>query len=96
MDVPVYVVEIDGRAVAAIEAPAQEEAERHAQSFGFGMSLRIVERAGNPLWDGRSKILLRPPSAQEEAKWNAIVSRRNKEAIVANESVSAMIPFGDD
>ena len=87
----IFVVEVSGGTIAAIEAPTTAEAEHHAQSPGFRMSLLTLQRNGAPLWDGKSEIALRAATPNEQAKWAAVSSAQYD----PEQWISALVPFGD-
>jgi hypothetical protein len=67
--VQVFVVEIDGRGIAAFGAEDGLEAKAIAEEEGFRSDLIVLENEGKPLWDGLSEIRVREASPEEETAW---------------------------
>jgi hypothetical protein len=66
-----YVVEIGGKAVLAFRAETDDEANATIEEEN---AMRSDMRAltgpdGNPLWDGRAAVQVRPATAAEHAEW---------------------------
>jgi len=70
---PVYVAEIAGEGVAALNAASELEAEGVFQS---DCDLSCYHRVdGSALWDGTAKIFIRAAFPEEYAKWDASYAR---------------------
>jgi hypothetical protein len=65
---PVYVVEIKGRGIAAFHADNGSAAELRVRDRFFRDDLMILASNGLPLWDGISAFRVRQALPGEEAK----------------------------
>jgi len=92
---PLYVVEAHGRAVAAIQAPLLAEAEQHAQSLGFRLTLMTMSRNGARLWDGTGELRLRSSTPAEQAKWEVSEPKHAETKLEPERWITATVPFGD-
>lgn len=72
MSMPVYVLEIDGRAILAMGAMNRDDAEMRVEEEDFRAGLMILETDGMPLWDGSAELFLRDPFPEELAKFEGI------------------------
>lgn len=79
----VFVAEIAGKAIAAVNASCTAEADDFLLSEEFEKDLLVLESEGRPLWDGNADIHVRKALPEEEAKWDASRARAN----LANETV---------
>jgi hypothetical protein len=78
-DMNLYVAEISGRAIAAMNAENTFIADDWFGGPGFHSELlRIRDEDGNPLWDGEAEIRVRPASSEEQKIWE----RARAEAVV--------------
>lgn len=75
---PVYVLEIAGRGVAALKATGREEAERIVNSDGFRADLMALHSEDRPVWNGLSQLILRDPQPVELAHFEAVHTERAK------------------
>jgi hypothetical protein len=65
-----YVAEISGRAIAAMNAENTFIAEDWFGGPGFHSELLLLwDEDGNPLWDGEAKIRVRLASSEEQEIW---------------------------
>ena len=71
----VFVVEINGRAVAAFGAGSQSEAEALVNEGFLHEDLMTLKNDGRPLWDGSSEVFIREADPSEVAKWEASYAR---------------------
>ena len=71
----VFVVEIDGVAVAAFNEQTAEDAAAFAKNPEFCGDLTVYEHDGAPLWNGVAEITVRPATLDEEQRWT--ISREN-------------------
>jgi hypothetical protein len=69
--VPVYVLEIKGRAIAAMNAESAREADARFRGESLGVDLMNLEdEDGNPIWSGHAdEIAMREASPEETATW---------------------------
>lgn len=67
----VYVAEIAGRPVFALNAPALDVAEATLAEPGVQLDLQQFHTGGQPLWNGEDPIVLRDPTDPEQALWEA-------------------------
>lgn len=67
----VYVVEIAGRAVVAMDAADDGEASALMSDREFRKDLRVFQNGGRPLWDGASEMRVRPALQSEASAWQA-------------------------
>jgi hypothetical protein len=74
-----FVLEIDNRAIAILDAPSTDRAVALIRSEYFGDVLKDTLSGGVPLWNGHALQSIRPPTYQEEQKWQAEHSRNNTE-----------------
>lgn len=88
-----FVVEVDGRAIAAIAAPLVAEAERHARSPGFQISLRMLGKNG-PLWDGSSPLRVRAATEKEQSRWTAL--HPDEDGSDADQFIRTLVPFCEE
>jgi len=69
-DMNLYVAEINGRAIAAMNAENTFTAEDWFGGPGFHSELLLLwDEDGNPLWDGEAEIRVRPASSEEQEIW---------------------------
>jgi hypothetical protein len=74
-----YVAEISGRAIAAMNAENTFIAEDWFGGPGFHSELLLLwDEDGNPLWDGEAEIRVRLASSEEQEIWE----RGRAEAVV--------------
>jgi hypothetical protein len=66
----VYVAEIAGRGIAAMNASAEAEEWFCGEQFKADLSC-FDDKDGNPLWDGEQEIYVREALPEEYAKWQA-------------------------
>ena len=67
----IYVAEINGRGIAAGNAEDQFAAKEYFDSSLFRDNLVMFKNEGQPLWNGKAKILIRDPRPEEEAAFDA-------------------------
>jgi hypothetical protein len=67
----VYVVEIAGRAVVALDAADDGEAKSLISDSEFRRDLRVFQSGGHALWDGVAELRLRPAHETETGIWQA-------------------------
>src|SRR5882757_4041020 len=66
----IFVAEVSGRAIAAMNAENVVTAEDWLAGPAFHSELlRLRDEEGDPLWDGEAEIHVRPAMPQEEAIW---------------------------
>jgi hypothetical protein len=69
-DMAIYVAEISGRAIAALNAENTFLAEDLLGSPAFHSELMFLrDEDGNPLWDGEAEIHVRSALLREETIW---------------------------
>ena len=72
----VYVAEINGRPIAAVNAHTEDDAKDFLQSVAFREELLLLDdENGNPLWDGIEEVFVRSALADEETKWRVSASK---------------------
>jgi hypothetical protein len=64
-----FVLEIEDRAIAIIDAPNMDRARVLVRSGYLGDVLEDTRSAGVPLWDGRSPRTVRAGTDEEDLKW---------------------------
>lgn len=69
--IAVYVAEIAGSPVFALNAPALDAAEATLAEPGVQLDLQQFRAGGEPLWNGVDAIVLREPTDPERALWEA-------------------------
>jgi hypothetical protein len=67
----VYVAEIAGSPVFALNAPTRDAAEATLAEPGVQLDLQQFRAGGAPLWDGVAGVTLREPTDAERALWEA-------------------------
>jgi hypothetical protein len=76
----VYVIEIAGRGIAAINADSLDEAETWFEGESFEDDLRrLVDNDGNLIRDGEQEIGIREAQPEEDAAWQRTVARERAE-----------------
>jgi hypothetical protein len=88
----IYVAEINGRAVAAINAESNFIAEDWLGGPAFHSELlRLRDEDGDPIWNGEAEIHVRAARSQEEEIWE----RKRAEAVadgqVDNEEATVVL-----
>ena len=79
-DMTIYVAEINGRAIAAMNAESNITAEDWFGGPEFHTELTLLrDEAGHPLWDGQAEIHVRTADSHEEEVW-----RRQRSAAVTD------------
>jgi len=69
--IAVFVAEIAGHPVFALNAPAMDAAETTLAEPGVQLDLQQFRIGDDPLWNGIDEIVLREPTAPERALWEA-------------------------
>jgi hypothetical protein len=67
----VYVVGIEGTAVAAFNDESLPEAKRFALNSAFASDLMVLVHDGKPLWNGSSELFVHEAFPEEQEKWRA-------------------------
>ena len=67
----VFVAEIGGRALIALNAEGEAQAQAVLEEPGVRMDLQGFHSGGQALWNGVDELRLRAPLPQEEALWQA-------------------------
>jgi hypothetical protein len=88
-----FVVEVDGRVIAAIAAPLLAEAHEHARSLGFQVTLRTLGSNG-PLWDGSSSLHVRAATEKEQSRWTALYP--HEDGSDADQLIRTQVPFCEE
>ena len=77
---PIFVAEISGRALAAMNAETTFTADDWFGGPAFHRELTVLrDEDGIPLWDGEAEIHVRPANSLEEEIWE----RERAEAVTA-------------
>ena len=80
---PIYVVEIAGRGLAAFDAADDTEAaEVRLTDRAFRRDLIVFQNEGRPLWDGVSEIRMREASPEEAVQWESGMLAAGKDRFV--------------
>jgi hypothetical protein len=77
----VYVAEINGRGIAAVNADQISDAEGFVKNAAIQSELMVLENDGAPLWDGDAAICMRAALPEEQAAWQDFqdhAARENK------------------
>lgn len=69
--IAVFVAEIAGHPVFALNAPAMDAAETTLGEPGVQLDLQQFRTGDEPLWNGTDEIVLREPTDPERALWEA-------------------------
>ena len=67
----IYVVEIEGRRIAAFRADTSAHAGVRMHDRAFRDDLMVLATGGRPLWNGLADMQTRPALPAEEATWRA-------------------------
>jgi hypothetical protein len=82
----VYVVEIEGRSVAAFNDESLPEAKHFALDGAFASDLMTLIHDGKPLWDGSSELFVREAFPEEQHKWRASQVHAMRSGEIDNET----------
>jgi hypothetical protein len=82
----IYVVEIEGRGVAAFNDESLPEAKHFALDGAFASDLMTLIHDGKPLWDGSSELFVREAFPEEQHKWRASQVRAMRSGEIDNEA----------
>ena len=77
----IYVAEINGRGIAAVNADQISDAEEFVKNPAVEIELMVLENDGAPLWDGEAPICMRAALPEEHTAWRDFqdqVIRENK------------------
>jgi hypothetical protein len=84
----IYVAEIGGKAIAAMNAENTVDADDWLGGPAFHSELlRLRDEDGNPIWDGEAEIHVRVASSEEEKIWES----ERAEAVLAGEVEEAQV-----
>jgi hypothetical protein len=88
----IYVAEINGRAVAAINAEGNFIAEDWLGGPAFHSELlRLRDEDGDPIWDGEAEIHVRAARSQEEQIWERKRAEAVTEAQVDDDEATVLV-----
>jgi hypothetical protein len=92
-----FTLEINGRAIAVINAGTQEEAEDTFESEAFKDEIAVLETEGQPLWNGSEELFIRRAFPEEVAKFEAAYARALKagDAEEDSEYIFYLVPVTD-
>ena len=65
----VYVAEINGPGIAALNADQNSDAEKFVKNPAIEAELMVLENDGAPLWDGEASIRVRAAFPDEQSEW---------------------------
>jgi len=83
LNMPVYVAEIAGRAIAAFDAADDTEAaDVRLTDRAFRRDLIVLQNEGRALWDGVSQIGMRNASPEEAERWRSGMLADGKDRFV--------------
>jgi hypothetical protein len=89
---PIYVAEISGRALAAMNAETTFAAEDWFGGPAFHRELTVLlDQDGNPLWDGEAEIHVRAANSIEEDIWMRERAAAVTEGIVDEDEAKVMV-----
>jgi len=71
----IYVIEIDGRSIAAFRADTRAHADVRMRDRAFRDDLMVLATGGRPLWNGLADMQIRHALPAEEATWRASHAR---------------------
>jgi hypothetical protein len=84
-----YVAEINGRSIAAVNADQISDAEALVKNPAIETELLVLENDGAPLWDGQASISVRQALPEERAAWRDF----QNEAIRENDELEPRLFF---
>jgi len=95
----IYVAEINGRSIAALNADQISDAEALVKNPAIKTELMVLENDGAPLWDGEATICVRSALPQEQATWRDFQNRAIRQGDVDAEKseprVCLLVPVVD-
>jgi hypothetical protein len=94
----IYVVEIDGRGVAAFNDETLPKAKDFALNGAFASDLMVLMYDGKPLWDGSSGLFVREAFPEEQERWRASQVRAMRAGEIDDEEemwVFFLVPVAD-
>ncbi len=96
---PIFTIEIEGRAIAVVSAETAEDVERIVSSDEFKADLMSLETAGQPVWDGTAEVHVRKASPVEAAAFErgfaTAVREHDLEDSERDELMLFLVPVSD-
>ena len=83
----IYVAEINGRGIAALNADQNSDAEKFVKNPAIEAELMVLENDGAPLWDGEASICVRAAFPDEQSEW-----RESRDQAMREEKISSDNP----
>ncbi|MDB5650228.1 MAG: hypothetical protein JWL62_1748 [Hyphomicrobiales bacterium] len=90
-----FTVEIGGRAIAVTNADEAQARELIA-SEEFQEDLTIIHSEGKPIWDGKSKLEIRPATSDEEEEFESADDLDDEEDSDDEPSVVFLVDIDED
>jgi len=95
----IYVAEINGRSIAAVNADQIADAESLVTNPAIEIELMVLENQGTPLWDGEAPICVRPAFPKEQEVWrdfqNQVMPQSQTDANGAEPQLCFLVPVVD-
>jgi hypothetical protein len=93
----VYVAEINGRGIAAVNADQISDAEELVKNPAIEIELMVLENDGAPLWDGEAPIRMRSALPEEQAVWRDFDDQAKRESKIdgAEPCICFLVPVVD-
>ena len=96
----IFVVEINGRGIAAFNAESEIAGKAFIDEEWFRSDLMALECDGTPLWNGKSEIYLREALPEEADQWRVAYARTQFKSIDSEFGVDArwllyLVPVSD-
>jgi len=91
----VYVAEVNGRGIAAVNAEQVSDAEEFVKSPAIEMELMVLENEndGAPLWDGEAPISMQPALPEEHAAWRDFEDQAIRENKIGSDKPEPRLYF---
>src|SRR6266576_6042825 len=89
----IYVAEINGRSIAAVNADQIADAESLVTNPAIEIELMVLENEGAPLWDGEVPICVRPALPEEQAVWRDFQNQAIREGDIDAERTERRLCF---
>jgi hypothetical protein len=95
---PVYVIAIEDRSIAAFHADCGADAAGRVRDRLFRGDLMALATGGLPLWDGMADIAVRQAHSNEESIWRASQAKAIRQGNIDGEDdgwVAFLVPLSN-
>ncbi len=89
----VYVADINGRGIAAVNADQISDAEEFVKNPAIEIELMVLENDGAPLWDGEAPICMRSALPEEQAAWRDFQDQAIRENKIDGDKLEPRLCF---